>query len=45
MITQEDYEIEEILSWIPSLSRFEDEDVLTAVNVVKEAKERVGIQI
>lgn len=45
LVKDEDYEIEEILSWIPSLSRFEDEDVITALTVVREAKQRAGTRI
>ena len=45
LVRDDDYEIEEVLSWIPSLSRFEDEDVMTAIAVVKEAKERIGVRM
>lgn len=41
MLPQDDCEIEQIHSWIPSLSRFEDDDVMTAVSIVREAKSRV----
>ena len=32
--------LEEVLQWIPSLTRFEDDDVLKAVNIVRDAKSR-----
>lgn len=31
----------EVVTWIPSLERFKDEDVMAAVSTVVEIKERV----
>jgi hypothetical protein len=39
--TQEETTVVEALGWIPSLSRFEDEEILKAVNLVVEAKGKV----
>ncbi len=40
MATDDQDFIEEVLIWIPSLSRFEDDDVMAAVNIVRDAKKR-----
>ena len=40
MTTDDQDFIEEVLIWIPSLSRFEDDDVMAAVNIVRDAKKR-----
>jgi hypothetical protein len=39
--TQEDTSIEEVLCWIPSLSRFDDDEVTKVINIVVEAKEKL----
>jgi hypothetical protein len=33
---------EEALTWIPSLSRFDDEEIMKAVSIVVEAKEKLS---
>jgi hypothetical protein len=35
------YYVQEALGWIPSLSRFEDDEILRAVNLVVELKGKV----
>ena len=32
--------VEEVLQWIPSLSRFQDDDVMKAISIVRDAKSR-----
>lgn len=41
MFAQGEVTPEEALSWIPSLSRFDDEEIMKALNIVVSAKERV----
>ena len=40
---QEETSIEEALGWIPSLSRFEDEEIQKAVDLVVNAKQKVVV--
>jgi hypothetical protein len=39
---QDDTTPEEALGWIPSLSRFDDDEIMKAVNIVIDAKQRIG---
>jgi hypothetical protein len=38
---QEETSIEEAIGWIPSLIRFEDDDIAKAVDLVVQAKQKV----
>lgn len=42
LLTQEDTSVEEILSLVPSMSRFPVDQIELAINIVIEAKERAG---
>lgn len=42
MYTQEDTSVDEILSLVPSMSRFPVDQIELAINIVVEAKERAG---
>jgi hypothetical protein len=41
LIKSDDTSVEETLSWIPSLSRFDEDQVMRAVEVVVEAKMKI----